>query len=164
MSLFDFLSLLFLEILVKYLIACLGNPLMGDDGVGSVVAHELAKQGYEVVTCGSDLSPVLTRIEEVDLLIIVDAVDWGAEPGSVFVARLNEVSEVYTRSSHRLGVTDMLKVMMKVFGKPVDAYLVGIQPKRVEPATELTSKVKPAVDEAVARVKELIEKVQENKI
>lgn len=136
---------------------------MGDDGVGPAVARELAKQGYEVVTCGSDLSPVLTRIENVDLLIVVDAVDWGAKPGSVFVAKLDEVNEVYTRCSHRLGVTSMLKVMMKVFKKPVNVYLVGVQPERVEPVAELTPKVKLAVDEVVARVRELIEKFKKIK-
>lgn len=136
---------------------------MGDDGVGPAVARELAKQGYEVVTCGSDLSPVLTRIENVDLLIVVDAVDWGAKPGSVFVAKLDEVNEVYARCSHRLGVTSMLKVMMKVFKKPENVYLVGVQPERVEPVAELTPKVKLAVDEVVARVRELIEKLKKIK-
>lgn len=148
---------------MKYLIACLGNPLMGDDGIGPAVASELAKQGYEVVTCGSDLSLVLTRIEDVDLLIIVDAVDWGAEPGSVFVAKIDEVNEVSAWSSHRLGVISMLKIMMKIFKKPVNAYLVGVQPERVEPVAELTSKVKLAVNEVVVKVKELIRKAQEGK-
>lgn len=136
---------------------------MGDDGVGLAVAYELASQGYEVVTCGSDLSSVLTRIEDVDLLIIIDAVDWGAEPGSVLVAKFDEVSEAYARSSHRIGVTNMLKVMMKTFDKTLDVYLIGIQPERLEPVSELTPKVKSAINEVVARVKELIERAQENK-
>lgn len=136
---------------------------MGDDGVGPAVASELAKQGYEVVVCGSDLSLVLTRIEDVDLLIVVDAVDWGAEPGSVFIAKLDEVGEVRAWASHHLGVTSMLKIMMRAFNKPVDVYLIGVQPERIEPVAELTSKVKSAVNEVVRKVREIIEKAQEGK-
>lgn len=136
---------------------------MGDDGVGLAVAHELAKQGYEVVACGSDLSPVLTRVDDIDLLIVVDAVDWGAKPGSVLVSKLEEVEEAHTQSSHHLGITNMLKIVMKIFKKPMSVYLVGIQPERVEPVAELTPKVKSAINEVVAKVGELIKKAQENK-
>lgn len=136
---------------------------MGDDGVGLVVAHELAKRGYEVVTCGSDLSSVLARMDDVDLLIIVDAIDLGARPGSVFAFKLWEVDEARARTSHSLGAISALKIMLKVFQKPIDVYLVGVQPERVEPATELTPKVKSAIDEIVAKVGELIKKAQEER-
>jgi len=52
---------------MRCLVACLGNPLMGDDGAGIAVASELTRLGYEVVVCGSDLAPVVTRIEEIDV-------------------------------------------------------------------------------------------------
>ncbi|MDH5816286.1 MAG: hydrogenase maturation protease [Candidatus Nezhaarchaeota archaeon] len=148
---------------MKYLIACLGNPLMGDDGVGLAVARELAKRGHEVVTCGPDLSSVLTKVDDIDLVIVVDAIDLEAEPGSVFVLKLEDVDEVPARSSHTLRATRMLKTMMRVFRKPIDAYLVGVQPERVEPATELTPRVKSAISEVVAKVEELIMRTQEKK-
>ncbi|MEM2314845.1 MAG: hydrogenase maturation protease [Candidatus Nezhaarchaeales archaeon] len=141
----------------------MGSPLMGDDSIGLAVAHELAKRGYEVVACGSDLSPVLTRMEDIDLLIVVDAIDLGAKPGSVFVLKLEEVNEVPARTSHTIGVISMLKIMMKVFQKPMDTYLVGVQPERVKHSTELTPKVRLAINEVVVKVEELIKEFQENK-
>lgn len=145
---------------MKYLIACLGNPLMGDDGVGLAVAYELTKQGYNVIVCGSDLSPVLAKVDDVDLLVVIDAVDWGSEPGSVSVFKLDEIDEAHVQSSHSIGVTKMLKIIMKIFKKPENVYLVGIQPERVEPITELTPKVKLAINEALIKVEELIKKIE----
>jgi len=149
---------------VRPLIACLGNPLMGDDGVGAAVASELAKLGYEVVVCGSDLSPVLTRVEEVDSLIIVDAMDWGAEPGSVLTAKLEDLEEGRVRTSHSLRVSDAIKLVRSVFGRPSEVYVVGIQPERVEPSTELSPSVRRAVNDVVAKVRELFARLREGKV
>jgi len=148
---------------MKCLVACLGNPLMGDDGVGIAVASELAKLGYEAVVCGSDLSPVMARVEEVDVLIIVDAVDWGAKPGSVLTARLDELEEEPIRATHFLRVSEVIKLMREAFGHPLEVYVVGIQPERVEPSTELSPSVRRAVNDAVARVRELLRRLQENR-
>jgi len=137
--------------------------LMGDDGVGTVVASELAKLGYEVVVCGSDLSPVLTRAEEVDALIIVDAVDWGAEPGSVLTARLEDLEECRVRASHPLRVSEVIRLMRSVFGRPSEVYVVGVQPERVEPSTELSPSVRRALGDVMAKVKELLTRLEKGK-
>jgi len=148
---------------VKYVIACLGNSLMGDDGVGIVVAGELVRRGHEVIACGSDLSPVMTRAEQVDLLIIVDAVDWSAEPGSILVAKLDDVEERYVRASHSLRVSEVVELMRRAFGRPLEVYIVGVQPERVEPSTRLSPSVERAVSGVVAKVEELLVKLQGNK-
>ena len=65
----------------------LGNPLMGDDGLGLVVLEEL-RTAYalppeiELVdggTWGMNLLPV---IEDADELILIDAIDVGEAPGA----------------------------------------------------------------------------------
>jgi hydrogenase maturation protease len=148
---------------VKLLIACLGNPMMGDDGVGVAVASELAKLGYEVIVCGSDLSPVLTRVEEVDALIIIDAVDWEAEPGSILTAKLEDLEKGRVRTSHSLQVGEVVRLMRCVFGRPSEVYVVGIQPERVEPSTELSPSVRQALGDVMTKVRELAAKLREGK-
>lgn len=148
---------------MRCLVACLGNPLMGDDGAGIAVASELTKLGYEVVVCGSDLAPVVTRIEEIDVLIVVDAVDWGAEPGSVLTAKLDDLEERRAGTSHSLRVSEVIKLIRKAFGGPREVYVVGIQPERIELSTELSPSVRRAVNEAVAKVRELLARLQEGK-
>jgi hydrogenase maturation protease len=145
---------------VKLLIACLGNPLMGDDGVGILAANELAKLGCEVVVCGSDLSPILARSEEIDVLVIVDAVDWGAKPGSILTAKLEDLEEDRVRTSHSLRVSEVVRLMKYVFGRPSKVYVVGVQPERVEPSTELSPSVRQALGDVIERVRKLVMKLK----
>lgn len=145
--------------MLKYLIACLGNPLMGDDGIGTLIAKELASEGLEVVICGSDLSPVLVRLDNLEVLIIVDAIDWGANPGSVIVARLEDFEEVRLRMSHSLPVTEILKLMKKLFGKPSDVYIIGVQPGHIKPGIEFTPQVRKAIHTVTAKVKDILAKI-----
>ena len=67
------------------LVLGLGNPLRGDDGIGSRVVEELIRRGLpEGVTAldggtgGLDLLQVLEGWERV---VVVDAADVGREPG-----------------------------------------------------------------------------------
>lgn len=132
---------------------------MGDDGVGLLVAKELISEGLEVVTCGSDLSSVLAKLDDLDTLIIVDAVDWGAQPGSVIVAKLEDLEEAKFRVSHSLPATEILKLMKKIFGKPSETYIIGVQPGRIEPSSELTPQVRKAIREVTAKIKDMLAKI-----
>jgi hydrogenase maturation protease len=72
------------------LVIGLGNPLMGDDGVGCVVAERLAKDprlpaDVEVICGGSDLLRSAAQIEGRSSVLVVDALQDGASPGSVAV-------------------------------------------------------------------------------
>jgi len=89
-------------------------------------------------------------------------VNWGAKPGSVLTARLDDLEEEPVRASHSLRVSEVIKLMRKAFGHPLEVYVVGIQPERVEPSTELSPSVRQAVNEAVAKVRELLRGLQEN--
>jgi len=93
----------------------------------------------------------------------VDAVDWGAEPGSVLTAKLDDLEERRAGTSHSLRVSEVIKLIRKAFGGPREVYVVGIQPERIELSTELSPSVRQAVNEAVAKVRELLARLQEGK-
>ena len=72
------------------LVIGLGNPLMGDDGVGCVVAERLAGDtrlpAYAEVICGgSDLLRHAGQMEGRSRVVVIDAIEDGTEPGSVLV-------------------------------------------------------------------------------
>jgi len=72
------------------LVIGLGNPLMGDEGIGWHVAERLAGDprlpaGVEVVCGGTDLLRHADRMEERRRVIVVDALRDDAEPGNVWV-------------------------------------------------------------------------------
>lgn len=74
----------------RVLIACVGNVLRGDDGFGVVVAEHLGRRalppGVEVIETGiGGMSIVQQLMDGYDALIVVDAVDRAAAPGTLFV-------------------------------------------------------------------------------
>jgi hydrogenase maturation protease len=75
---------------VRVLVACFGNVLRTDDGVGVSVARRLAEEpvppGVEVMEVGiGGIHMVQRLLEPTDALVVVDAVDLGREPGTVVV-------------------------------------------------------------------------------
>jgi hydrogenase maturation protease len=71
------------------LVIGLGNPLMGDEGVGWHVAESLSHDprlpaAAEVVCGGTDLLRHAGRMEQCSRVIVVDALRDDAEPGSVW--------------------------------------------------------------------------------
>lgn len=77
---------------MRVLVACFGNVLRGDDGVGVAVAGRLCARPLpaevRVVEVGiGGIHLVHELLERVDALVVVDAVDYGRAPGTVLVLR-----------------------------------------------------------------------------
>ncbi|HXG97936.1 MAG TPA: HyaD/HybD family hydrogenase maturation endopeptidase [Gemmatimonadales bacterium] len=131
----------------------LGNPLMGDDGLGLAALDEL-RTGYalppevELVdggTWGMNLLPV---IEDAGELILIDAIDVGAAPGT-FVrlehARLPRYLATKI-SPHQVDVRDVLALAELRGTLPADTVALGLQPDSVELRNSLSDVVRCRVD------------------
>lgn len=138
----------------------LGNILLGDDGVGVRVVERLQAlyefpQGTQILdggTLGLDLLPYL---EGADRVLIVDAIDLGAEPGTL--ARLvgEEVPAQLTLkiSPHQMGLADLLAALHLRGTAPSEFVLLGVQPGALEKlGLELSPPVAARVDELADRV------------
>jgi hydrogenase maturation protease len=135
------------------LVVCLGNPLAGDDAFGCLVADELRRTGWEnVAVCGPDLAPLISRLEEIDTLVIVDAVDWGAEPGSILVRRIEEIEDESGPVSHSISPLRMIRTVMRAAGRPKKVYVVGVNPERAGPGEEISEAVRRSVGPAVFEI------------
>lgn len=69
-------------------ILCIGNILMGDDGVGIVLGHLLTKKGVNCVIAETDLSIINETIIKYKDIILVDAVDLSMEPGEYIISKI----------------------------------------------------------------------------
>jgi hydrogenase maturation protease len=131
----------------------LGNPLMGDDGLGLAALDEL-RSGYalppevELVdggTWGMNLLPV---IEDAAELILIDAIDVGATPGT-FVrlehARLPRYLATKI-SPHQVDLRDVLALAELRGTLPVDTVALGLQPGSIELRNSLSDVVRTRVD------------------
>ena len=90
---------------MRAVVACFGNVLRADDGVGPAVAAALVAQplpdGVRVLEVGiGGIHLVQELMDGADLLLVVDAVDLGRAAGTVVVQR-PDVLDVSTLSVDR---------------------------------------------------------------
>ena len=102
---------------MSILVLGLGNTIMTDDGFGVEVVTTLSSrynfqgpvQLLDGGTLGLDLLPYL---EEVESLLIIDALDMRDEPGKIFRLEGDEVPRAFASklSVHQMGLQDLLAV------------------------------------------------------
>jgi hydrogenase maturation protease len=136
---------------MSILVMGLGNLLMGDDGLGSRVISELEQRflACEQVslldggTLGLDLLP---RLEGIDRLLIIDALEMGAEPGKVFRLEGEDVPRAFANklSVHQMGLQDLLAVAELQGHLPAELVVIGAQSAEIEMVMQLSPQVEAA--------------------
>ena len=143
----------FLKDYKKIVILGIGNEIKGDDALGSLIAQKTSKLFHEnenVVIFDGGTVPEnytgLIRKENPTHIILVDAVDMKKEPGYIRVVKKEEIAN-YNISTHAMPISFLIKYMETT----VDAQiiLVGIQPKSMVLAEEISKEVKESIDEVV---------------
>lgn len=137
----------------------LGNPLMGDDGLGIVVARQLLSRtdlpdGVQVVdggTWGLNLLPV---IEDAERVLLVDAIDMAEAPGTLIrLSRERLPRYLATKiSPHQVDLRDVLALAELRGTLPEDTTAIGLQPQIVALGTALSPLVAGRMDELVSAV------------
>jgi hydrogenase maturation protease len=130
---------------MKIAVLGIGNLLLGDEGVGVHSAAALRK-GYtfrpeiEIIDGGTMGLDLLPYIQDHDKIIVIDAVDFGKEPGyiSVLGGKPAYLSERGKISAHNLGLSDLIFGLTLVCEKLPQIYLVGVQPGSLEMRAEMT--------------------------
>lgn len=139
----------------------IGNPLMGDDGVGiHVIRDLLAKPAafaftggkIEILDGGTLGYLLIDRLAGTDALIVVDAANIGTSAGEVRVF-LNEEMEVFLSANqlssvHEVGLMDLVQMMTLTGQMPRRLALVGIQPSMIDWETELSPPLAQSVSNA----------------
>lgn len=132
----------------------IGSELNGDDAAGIHVARELSKAAgfpahFLAIEGGSipeNASGQLRRFKP-DLVILVDAADLGVQPGIIGWLEKDQIDGM-SASSHTLPLSVLGGYLESELNCRVE-YL-GIQPKQLEFAAELSPEVADAVQEIVS--------------
>jgi hydrogenase maturation protease len=134
----------------RVLVGCVGNVLRGDDGFGPAVAARLTglPEGAEVVETGiGGIALLQELLAGCEGLVLIDAVDRGEEPGTVFVIEPEVLDGDHIPDVH-LANPERVLTMAKAMGVLPDRVLiVGCQPAEVD---KLEQGLSPAVARAVA--------------
>jgi hydrogenase maturation protease len=150
---------------ITILVLGIGNTVMCDDGVGVKVVQRLVKEyrlpPYVDVMDGGTLGlDILPRLEGIQKLIVVDALETGKSPGTCIRLVGEEIPiALETKvSPHQMGLKDLLAVSHLMEGQlPAEMVLIGIQPECIELDTELTSTVAAQLDNLLNHVVEELE-------
>ena len=138
------------------LILGLGNPLLGDEGIGVRAVEELKgldlPDGVTVVEGGTAGLGLIGLMERYQQVIIVDAADMGHPPGRVVRFTPLEVQFKTAEaplSLHQIGLGEVLALAEALEVAPAELVIIGIQPSRVEVGAGLSPEVEGAIPQII---------------
>ena len=148
----------------RTIIVCIGNELVADDAVGFEIYNRLAGCNARLEFCsvgGIDLLPLLDG--ETDM-IVVDAVQFGAAPGTIHVVPWNSLPcNSCAISSHGLGLRETVEIGTILYPgtMPERITMVGVEGRCFSRTREyMTSEVHDSIGTAVKTIEELIARGQ----
>jgi hydrogenase maturation protease len=158
------------QTMAKTLVIGLGNPILGDDGVGWAVAETLQKNGHcspsiVIETASLGGLSLMERMLGYDRVVLVDSMETGQNPvGSVQtfpLASLSDPMAGHSASTHDTSLSTALKTAQSLGASiPETVDVVAIEAQNVyDFSEELSPPVAAAVPEAVQKVLDLLEGV-----
>lgn len=140
----------------RTLLIGLGNPLMGDDGIG-LAALECLRSEWELPpevelvdggTWGMNLLPL---IEDADRVLLLDAIQAGSPPGTLVELEGDKVPRILSHklSPHQIDLREVLAVAMLRGTLPRTLIAMGIEPADVEMRTSLSAPADAALSSLV---------------
>lgn len=139
-----------------------GNILLTDEGLGVHVVNEL-RDAYtftpeiNIIDGGTMGMELLTYMRGMKKLLLVDAVNGGEKPGTVYEFPHKELEKYFTDhiSVHEVGMQDILRIR-HIQEEPLeDAVVIGVEPASLDVGfepSESVAAVLPDVKERVLKV------------
>jgi hydrogenase maturation protease len=140
-----------------------GNVLMGDEGAGVRCIEALdgdrrIPRDVKLIDGGTSTHELLEDVENLDLLVIVDAVRSGQPAGTIVSFEGDRIPSAFSNklSPHQHGINDLLAELELLGRAPKHVHLFGVEPARVALGFELSPEVEGALPTLCRRVAELV--------
>jgi hydrogenase maturation protease len=153
------------------LVACIGNLFLGDDGFGVEAARALtaAGMGPDVMVVdygirGLDLAYAM--IEDWRAVVLVDAIQRGGSAGTLYLLQPGERNkgEGVGLDPHSMAPASVLAMARSQGEVTAEIFIVGCEPldfgDELEGRMGLSEPVMTAIPEAVAMVRDLVERLR----
>jgi len=140
------------------LILGVGNILLGDEGVGVRVVETLhdkdLPEGVEVLDGGTASLDLLNSLADREKVIVIDAVQGGCEPGSIYRFTPDDVETPYEHATslHQVGLLETLAIARQLGCTPREVIILGVEPASLEYGLGLSAQVAAAVPRAIDMV------------
>ncbi len=139
-----------------------GNLIHSDDGLGIHALRKLQRdprvpRGVTLLDGGTFGLELIAYVHEAGRILLLDAVDVGAAPGTLVRLEGDTLRGLPGGASvHQLGVADLLAALPLASEREREIVLLGVQPAATDWGTELTPEVEAAVgsvvEEAIAQL------------
>lgn len=138
------------------LVVGIGNRDRGDDGIGSLIAERLIKEGLEnVLDCERTPENYLFKIIEKKpkKIIFIDACDFGGKIGEIKIFKKEEWQNFkkLSLSTHTLPITFLFSLIEKLTDSEI--YLLGIQVKNTDFSQSLSNELNNLFEDIIKKVK-----------
>lgn len=135
------------------LIVGVGNPLLGDEGIGPYAVRNLSRlpmpPGVDILDCGCDLLNLVSYTDKPKKILVLDAIRAGGKPGRIYKFDFAELETIQTttRSAHQLQTLDALRLLRKVCPclSRCEITVIGIEPKVIELSGDLSEEVRESI-------------------
>ncbi len=152
----------------KALILGIGNVLWADEGFGVRCIERLAEThrfdgDVTLLDGGTQGLYLLPFLEEAEILLVFDAVDYGLTPGTLKIVENDEVPAFMgakKMSLHQTGFQDVIATAQLMGYCPETLILIGCQPEELEDyggglRAIVAAQVDPAIDVALSKLETL---------
>lgn len=143
----------------KVVVLGVGNLLRRDEGVGVRVvleleARHLLPESVAVVDGGTAGFRLVPLLKDAERIVLVDAMDVGAPPGTVLECSPEDLEgPALDASLHEVGPMELLAELESATGRSIPTVVVGVQPADLSPWDDtLSDTVAAALPGAVDRV------------
>ncbi len=140
------------------LVLGIGNPLLGDDGLGVQVVRKLrtldSLPPAELLDGGTAGLYLLPHLEGRSHILVVDAVDFGGTPGQIVRLRPSQVpAQVAMKlSEHQVTFQEVLALMGLMGVEPRELLLLGVQPRSTHWGDPLSPEVQAAIPQVMEEI------------
>ncbi len=147
----------------KIKIIGLGNPFMGDDAVGILVARQLQEYTSahnSILEGGLAGLNLLDEMEDIDTLILIDAVHSHSKVGTILrftiPQDLEEIGKLAwgtsASSTHAFGLAEALTLAYTLKVLPQEVTLYGVELGHIQQGQALSPEVSLAINDLVKRI------------
>jgi hydrogenase maturation protease len=139
----------------RVLVIGVGNDYRHDDAVGLIVARRLREKNLQLVTVremSGEGAVLIAAWQGADCVIIVDAVQSGAAPGTIFRVEAHREpisTDFFHCSTHAFGVAEAIETARSLGQLPQSLIIYGIEGKDFSVGEGLSPEVEGAVSKAV---------------
>lgn len=148
----------------RTLVLGLGNPLMGDDGLGLALLEGLragwqCEPAVDLVDGGTWGMNLLPTIEQASRVLLLDAINVGREPGSLVVLQRDELPRLFALkiSPHQIDLREVLALAELRGTLPAEITAVGLQPAVIDMRTELSPALVERLPDVIGLVRDILE-------